>query len=184
MGRLLEGTIIWFGLSRTTDLKAAAVAEQDWYSATGGTAFRSRFFLRLISVGIIGIGMFLAGCSQSLDKKFSKLQRGMSKDQVVHIMGEPEAIDWASKSLNDGMVKWFYFTDEAKLAKPGRTKDGYFFLEVNGYFYSVNFINGKLVESGIDDYAENIFVKAKDLKRIRSKVDTFYERDLEKRIDK
>src|SRR5688572_33449906 len=100
----------------------------------------SLFFALLIII-------WLGGCGQSLEQKSALIQKGMSKQEVIQILGQPEAIDWASKRLNDGMVKWFYGI--TSLRKPGRLKDGYYFMEGDADI-CVGFMNEKEVDIGPD----------------------------------
>lgn len=128
---------------------------------------------------VLGLSLVMASCGKSLDEKAELVRKGMSKQEVTAILGQPEAIDWASKRLNDGMVKWFYGI--TSLRKPGRLKDGYYFMEGDADI-CVGFVGDRVVDIGPDLTSGDKFVKAEDLPKVRSKVDNFYERDLEKRI--
>jgi hypothetical protein len=142
--------------------------------------------LKKILILIMPISLASFGCSQSLEQKIGKIQQGMSQQEVIQILGRPEAVDWASEHDKSSMgvkesswaSKWFYGISYLKPG--GRTKKGYIFQGNADYYVEI------LGNSGVHDAGDAsllngwlIFVRNEDLLKVKSKVDPFYERQFE-----
>ena len=137
------------------------------------------------ALGVLLVVYGVSGCTQTMEEKMAKIQQGMSEQEVIQILGKPEAIDWDSRrdkkeGVSDANLDIKFFYGITYLKPEMRTTDGYAFSGNADYYVEIN------GDKGVSDAGdaslldgENIFVRNEDLPRVKAKLDPFYEQTFE-----
>jgi hypothetical protein len=123
--------------------------------------------------------MALAGCSKSVENKVSLIQKGMKKEEVLSLLGKPDATDARAVELGDteSLDKWYYNIGKFSKPVPRKLQGGFVFREAEGNIINICFIKNKVFELNSLLFAEDVYVSAFNIDKQKSKIDQFYVRD-------